>query len=162
MAVEDLKILAQLAATLKKTMADGQTPKLEYAKGLSRVSPTDANLLYTNGFSIATSSSQSLDLSGSLADALGTTNVFSKVYAVLIQNLSVTTGQNIQIGGDSNHVPIFGAGADYATIGPGGFFYVTSTIDGWTVTAGTGDILKIANSAGGQTISVAVAVLGKS
>ncbi|AMV18259.1 hypothetical protein [Planctomyces sp. SH-PL14] len=159
--LSNLRISAQIAATLSASRVDGSAPKVDYNAGLFKKVPSDANLLYTNGFAIPTANSQSLDLSGSLLDALGVSCVFAKVYAVEIVNLSTTTGQNIQIGGDTNHVPLFGAPADYLTIGPNGVFLAANCLDGWTVTASTGDVIKIANSAGGQTINVAVAILGK-
>ncbi|AMV16598.1 hypothetical protein [Planctomyces sp. SH-PL14] len=161
MAIANLVLTAKLSADITKSLTDGSVAKLAYDKGLFNDLPADADLLYTNGYSIATASSQSLDLSASLADAVGNSCVFAKVYAVFVKNLATATGRNIQIGGDSNHVPLFGAPADFLTVGPKGVLLVCNCLDGWTVTAGTGDILKIANSAGGQTIPVAVAVLGK-
>jgi hypothetical protein len=161
MALTNLILTAKLAAEISNALPDGSIAKLAYDKGLFQDVPSDADLLFTNGYSIATSSSQTIDLSGSLLDALGTTNVFAKVYAVFVKNLATLTGRNIQIGGDSAHVPIFGATNDLITIGPKGVLLAANCLDGWAVTATTGDILKIANSAGGQTIPVAVAVLGK-
>lgn len=162
MVVSKLTIVSQIKATLSKTLADGSVPSLDYLAGLFQEIPSDANLLFVNGYSISSAGSQSLDLSGSLTDVFGDACVFSKVYSVLVINLSTVTAKVIQVGGDTNHVPIFGAGADYVIVGPKGAVHVSNCLDGWTVTAGTGDIVKIANPGGGTAISVAVAVLGKS
>jgi hypothetical protein len=160
--VSKLKITTQIKATISKVLADGSVPALDYAAGLFEEVPSDANLLYVNGFSIASGGSQSLDLSGSLEDLFGDACVFAKVYSLLVINLATATTKVVHVGGDSNHLPIFGAGADYAIVGPKGAFQVSSCLDGWTVTAGTGDIVKVANPGGGTAISVAIAILGKS
>ena len=161
MEVSKLKITAQIAATLKKTLGDGSQPALEYALGLFSTVPDDANLLFVNGYSIASGGSQSLDLSGSLEDCFGDAMVFSKVYGILVLNKVATTGKVLQLGADANHLPIINDKTKYETIGPSGCYMKVDPVDGITVTAGTGDILKIANPGGGTAIDVAVAILGK-
>lgn len=161
MALSSLQITMSLAALISKTLGDGTIVSSNYKRAFAEI-PTDANLLFVNGYTIATSANQSLDLAGGVTDAFGATLTFAKVYGILVVNLATVTGRKITVGGDTNSLPFCGAAADFVTVGPKGAFQLVDALDGITVTAGTGDILKISNSAGGQDISVAVAVLGKS
>jgi hypothetical protein len=161
MGLSNLQVNMSLAALISKSLGDGTVVSSNYKRAFAEI-PTDANLLFVNGYTIATSSSQSLDLAGGVMDAFGTTMTFAKVYGILVVNLATVAGRKITVGGDTNHVPIFGAGADFMNVGPKGALQLMDVLDGITVTGGTGDVLKISNAAGGQDISVAVAVLGKS
>jgi hypothetical protein len=64
------------------------------------------------------------------------------------------------VGGDANSVPVFGAAADFAKIGPQGFFLAVNPVDGWTVTAATGDVVEVNHNAG--TWDHAVILAGRS
>jgi hypothetical protein len=109
-----------------------------------------ADIAFFDVRTLAASSNESLDLSGALTDAFGQTISAVKVKAIEIENpegsLSTLT---------------VGAAASNAFNGP--FSGPTFTIDlkpgdkavflsrtGWTVTPATGDLLKIANGAGGS------------
>lgn len=162
MSLSNIKVLIQLKGTLSKIMTDGSVPSLNYVEGLFQNIPSDANLLYTNGHTIASSGTVSLDLSGSLIDAVGNSCVFSKVYAVLVINTAVLTGKNLEVGGDTASFPFLHAAAQAAKLGPSGCFFLASMLDGYAVTATTADILLISNVGGGASITAAVAVLGKS
>jgi hypothetical protein len=110
--------------------------------------------------SLAASSSDSFDFSGSLTDALGVTVVFTKIKLVYIFAYAANVN-NVVVGNDTNHVPIFSAVTASHAILPGNIWCVTNnSIAGWTVTGGTGDIIKITNSAGGTAVVYDIAVLG--
>lgn len=112
------------------------------------------------GQSLAASSSDSWDLAGSLTDALGVTVVFTKLKLVYIFAYAANVN-NVVIGNDTNHVPIFSAVTASQAILPGNLFLITNnTAAGWTVTASTGDIIKITNSAGGTAVVYDIAILG--
>jgi hypothetical protein len=107
----------------------------------------------------ATTTPTDLDLAGGLTAMDGSTITMAEVVAIAIVNKSTTTSENLQIGGDANSVPIFGAVGDYAIVGPGGVFLWSSPVDGVTVTASTGDILQIAASTG--TITYDILIVGR-
>jgi hypothetical protein len=89
---------------------------------------------------------ESLDLAGSLVDSFGGTITFAKIKVLLIRNLSTT--QTLTIGNGANpFLTWVGAAAHTVTIPPKGIFLLVAPLAGFTVTANTGDILKIANSA---------------
>jgi hypothetical protein len=110
--------------------------------------------------SLAASASDSFDLSGALTDSLGNPAVFTKVKAIYVFAYAANTN-NVVIGNDTNHVPIFGAVTHSFAILPGNIFLVTNrSVAGWTVTAGTGDIIKLTNSAAGTAVVYDIAILG--
>jgi hypothetical protein len=110
--------------------------------------------------SLGASASDSFDLSGALTDSLGNAAVFTKVKCIYVAASAANTN-NVVIGNDTNHVPIFGAVTHSFAILPGNIFVITNnSVAGWTVTAGTGDILKITNSAAGTAVVYDIAVLG--
>lgn len=87
---------------------------------------------------------QDLDLSGSTFQTpSGTAWTAAELGILGVWNKATTTGYTVKIGGDAASVPIFGAAADFLTLGPDGLFLYISPIDGATVTAGTGDIIQL-------------------
>ena len=111
-----------------------------------------------------------IDLTGVLLDVFGSIILNAKLVSLLIINAPklAATGPNttnLTIGGGLN--PFLGfLGGTTPTIGPirpGGFFHIgCGHLSGiGTVTAGTGDILRVANSAG-ATANYTIAILGRS
>ena len=89
---------------------------------------------------------ESLDLAGSLVDSFGAAITFVKLKVLLIRNLSAT--QTLTIGNGANpFLSWVGAAAHTVTIPPKGMLLLVAPLAGFAVTADTGDILKIANSA---------------
>jgi len=96
---------------------------------------------------LAGGANESLDLAGgSLVDAFGNALTFTKVRALVIQNLSAT--KILTIGNDANPFVFLGAGTHTVVLRPKGKLALDNPVTGWTVTADTGDKLKIANDAG--------------
>jgi hypothetical protein len=94
---------------------------------------------------------ESLDLAGSLGDAFGTTLTFAKIKALVIVNKDTT--RTLSVGGAASNAwsAWLGDATDIIKVPPGGVLAWFNP-DGVAVTAGTGDLLKIANAAGGSTI----------
>jgi hypothetical protein len=107
--------------------------------------------------------SESIDLAGTLTSQLtGATVTFAEVTAIIIRNNATTTAYKLLVGGAAANQFInwVAAANDIVHIGPGGIFVLTSPVDGFAVTAGTGDILKI--DSGAVTISYSIVVIGRS
>jgi len=104
--------------------------------------------------------SETLDLSGSLEDVFGTTLLFTKIKALYIKNTSETTTEIIAVGGAAaNQWDTWVANAsDIVKVGPSGCLSLVNPIDGYVVTAGTGDNLKI--DAGSDTITYQIIIIG--
>lgn len=90
--------------------------------------------------------SESLDLAGSLVDSFGSTITFAKLKVLLIRNLSTT--QTLTVGAGANPlINWIGDPTDVVKIPPKGMLLLVAPLAGFAVTADTGDILKITNSA---------------
>lgn len=112
---------------------------------------------------VAASSSENLDLAGgSLTDDLNNALTFATVKAILVKahddnvnDVVVGAGTNPIVGGP------FGAdGSGSVKVKPGGVFLWVAPKTGLTVTASTGDILKVANGGSGSAINYDIVILG--
>lgn len=111
-----------------------------------------------------TATSEELDLAGSLPaplDPSGTVT-FAEVTILAIRNKSTTSTEILAIGGAAaNHFVNWVANSsDIVNIGPNGVMLLTSPIDGYAVTAGSADKLKI--DAGADTITYDILIVGRS
>jgi hypothetical protein len=131
-------------------------PQKNYANGTGS---GQADLVWHDKITVAGSGSQDIDLSGTLTNALGVSCVFAKVKEIFIENLSAT--KTLTIFGDANSVGILGAAVQTLILKPSGKLYLSAPLDGYTVTAATGDILQIANEAGASA-DVNVWIVGTS
>lgn len=110
---------------------------------------------------IADGGTLSIDLKGSLTDALGAAFTPAKLKALIIFAASDNT-TSLTVGGDANHVPILSAGTTSFVLKPGGVFaFVDPSLAGVAVTAATADLIKIVNGAGAAA-KVSVVVIGTS
>lgn len=110
----------------------------------------------------ATAAADSYDLAGTLTSQLdGSVVTFAEVTYIAVYNESTTTTENLNIGGGSNAFASWlGATGDEVVVGPSGVMVVSSPIDGYSVTAGTGDLLQI--DPGSDTITYQLVVVGRS
>ncbi len=120
-----------------------------------------ADSVYTATYTIGTGATQSVDLKGALVDALGAPFTPAKLRLVKIVSRSSNT-TILTLFGDVNSVPILSTAATTTTLTPGDIFFQTNrSAAGWTVTAGTADIIKIVNAAGASAV-VDVVFIGTS
>lgn len=127
-----------------------------------------ADVIYLKEISIADGATQTIDLSGNLNDPSGANVVMAELVGICIINEPVdnTTPNttNLTIGGGSNPVPgPFGATNDTTgPLRPGGLYLMhnPSASGMGSVTAGTGDILTIVNSAGAAAV-IQVCIWGR-
>ncbi len=127
-------------------------------------SGNQADKLYTATVTIGPSSSATIDVAGSVADALGSTMTLARVKLVAIKASSTNDPANLlQISQTTIGVPLFGTSAATVSLRPGGgFIYVQPDITATAVTAATADIIGFANSAGTNTITASVIIIGAS
>lgn len=112
-----------------------------------------ANKLFSDQRTIGDGASEDLDLNGGvLTDSFGATLVFAGVKCLIVISLPTNT-TNLTLFGDANSVPILNTAATTTTLTPGGIFvYFNPSATGAVVTAGTGDIIQIANGAGASAV----------
>jgi len=114
--------------------------------------------VHTISGSISASANSDLDLSGSLTNALGASVAATKIKALMIRNKATTTGYTLRVGGSaSNPVStIMGGTNPYLIIAPKGWVVLNNPFDGYGVTAGTADILRLTASGGDVTYDLAI------
>jgi len=158
-------ITAQIEAVYKNLLDLG-TPtdtflkktKIELANGTGS---SAADLMFHDQRTISASSNEDLDLAGVLANAFGSTLTYVELRALLISASSSNTNNVRLTRPASNGVPLFLAASDGIDIPPGGVFLWSCPADGKvTVTAATGDLLNVANSSSGTSVTYDVIVVG--
>lgn len=122
-----------------------------------------ADVVFADKRTLAASASEELDLSGTLANALGGDAVFAKVKAILVKAAAGNTN-NVVVGGAAENAFVgpFDAADNTVAIPPGGDLMLTAPSAGWAVTAGTADLLKIANSSSGTGVDYTILLIGTS
>lgn len=157
-------IAAAIAATLTGTAIGGS--QAAYTKNkFADITLTDgsgsgqANKLWDAVRSVASGANDDIDLNGALTDPFGVAVNFSTVKAIIIRADGANT-TNLTVGNGTNpFVGPFGAAAHTLQLKPGGVIVLVAPQTGWTVTAATADILRIANAAG-ATASYSITILG--
>lgn len=115
--------------------------------------------VFTDERTITASGTENLDLAAVLADVFGATFTAAKVKAILVIADADNTNNVVLFGAASNpfNGPLSGT-TPKVTLEPGCAFLFTSKV-GWTVTAGTGDIILVANSGGGTPVTYRIVLL---
>ena len=160
-------ITARIASTLTSVLdlATASVP-LDYQQKLtwsSGTSADQADLIFHDQRTLAASANEDLDLAGSLSSALGSTLTFVDLKAVLISAATGNTNNVRVTRPASNGVPLFLAASDGIDVYPGGvFLWVAPGTSVVTVTAGTGDLINVANSSSGTSVTYDVVIIGTS
>lgn len=163
------KLNVSLEFSQTETAVLGQSPS--WASSISLVQQftdgTTANkvdLIYAGERTVASSTNDDIDVAGSLTDQFGNTITMAEIVGIIVINKQKDGTANttdLTIGGGSNTLPGFSSAV--GTIGPGGMFIIMTPDAGGqeTVTAGTGDILRIANGSGASN-TYQITILGRS
>lgn len=120
---------------------------LQFASGTGA---DQADIVFADSRNILASGNDDLDLAGVLTGAFGVVISAAEVVGLLVINKSLT--QTLSVGGGSNPwAGPWGAAGDIVKIGPRGVLalFAPDANGLGAVVAGTGDILRIANNAGG-------------
>lgn len=122
-----------------------------------------ANRVFSQTITLAASANQDLDLNGALVDALGGPAVFARVKAIAINARAANTN-NVVVGAAAANgfVGPFGAATHTVAVPPGGQFVISHPGAGWTVTAATADLLRVANSGAGTPVTLDIVIVGTS
>lgn len=164
-----------LSAVIKSSVAITQTGVGDVESATSQVNESSAltysdgsgagqaNVQWSDDRTIAASGSENLDLAGSLANLLGTA-VFARVkYIKIVANANNTNKVTFSQPASNGLAGIFLAAGDGVSIPPGGKFeWGDPGATGVAVTAGTGDLLTVANSGGGTSVTYRIIIIGAS
>lgn len=126
-------------------------------------SAQQADRIYSKTITLSASATQDIDLSGALLDPIGGSAVFVKVKAIAIRARDANTN-NVVLGNAASNgfVGPFGSATHTVALPPGGNLILTAPASGWTVTAGTGDLLRVANSGAGTSVTFDIIIIGTS
>lgn len=171
-----ISIAAEYTKAFDLTTGKVNLNKIYQAVLASGIAVGQSDLIFHDQRTLAASTSEDLDLVGTmLQDAYGANLALVKVKGLIIAAKGVTDANGVVITPNTNNV-IVGAAASNAwaallnstgtiTLRPGAAFSVVAgdtDNTAYAVTAGTGDLLKVANSAGGSSITYDIIVVGTS
>ncbi|MER7801249.1 hypothetical protein ABTX71_13050 [Streptomyces parvulus] len=136
--------------------------RLELASGTGA---GKADKVFSDRRTLAASASEDLDLTGTLVDAFGATISMARVKGIIVAAAAGNTN-NVVLGNATSNAWATLLGATHTlTLRPGAFVAVgTGAADatGYAVTAGTGDLLKVANSGGSTSVTYDIHIIGAS
>lgn len=163
--ISGFRIVAGISGTNAAT--SGLTSPSEALALSASWSPTNgsatnqAQKVWVSQRTLTASSTENLDLAGVLTDSFGTTLTFATVKAIYVKAAAGNTN-NVVVGGAGSNtfVGVFSDATDKIAVKPGGAFMWFAPGTGATVTAGTGDILLVANSAGSTSVTYDIAIIG--
>lgn len=122
-----------------------------------------ADKAFADTRTLAASANEDLDLAGSLLDPFGATLTFVKVKGIYVKAASGNTNSvKLKPAASNGFTGPFNAAADTVILPPGGFVVLAAPVSGWTVTAGTGDKINLANSAGSTSVTYDIVIIGTS
>lgn len=161
------RVAVELAARLTGT-ADFGAPVSEprFSQQVSLASGTgagQADRVWADRRTLAASASEDLDLTGTLVDALGATLTLARVKALYVA-ASASNTNDVVLGGAASSAwsALLGA-TGTVTVKPGGVLLVVAPgATAYPVTAGTGDLLKVANSGAGSSVTYDICIVGSS
>lgn len=160
-----LKVIAELS---KSADLSNPTQSLSYLQKVQYTNGTgagQADLLWSDTREIPASSNDDLDLVGSLSDAFGTTFSAARIKALIVK-AAVGNTNNVVIGDAASNVWSSLLGTDGTVVlRPGAFFGVTAgpaDAVAYPCSAGSTDILRVANSGAGSTVEYDIIVVGVS
>lgn len=108
-----------------------------------------ANKCYVATRTVLTAANDDLDLAGVLLDPLGNLLNFATIKGIVIRaDPANTTNLTVSPAPANGFLGPFGASTHTLQLRPGGVLSFAAPQTGWTVTAGTGDLLRVANAAG--------------
>lgn len=154
-----------LNTVYSKTGPLGDTPVdnviKNYALALaSGTGAGNADFTWRDQRTLGPSANESLDFSPSTADAFGVTLTFVKVKMMIFFAATANTNQVVVSRPAANGIPWTAASATI-TLDPGGIFVFFSPV-GVAVTAATGDLITITNSAAGTSVVYDIIFVGAS
>jgi hypothetical protein len=123
-----------------------------------------ADRVFADTRTLTASSSEDLDLAGVLADGMGNTLTFARVKALLIR-AAAANSNNVIVGNAASNgfISWVGGAVHTVTVRPGGLMLLAAPdATAYAVTAATADLLHVANSGAGTSVTYDVIIIGAS
>lgn len=119
-----------------------------------------ANALYHDERTLGASATENLDLNASLTDSFGQSITCTKLKGLVIRAAAANTNNVLVGGGSTTITTILSDTSDRVIVRPGGIFiYTAPDATGAAITAGSADILTVANSAGSTSVTYDIVVV---
>lgn len=147
------------------TVAD--TAALAYDRSLPDGTGADqADKIWHATRTLAGSTHDDLDLTALARTLFGASLSISlaRVKALLVINTSTTAGETLRVGGAAANAfaaPFNDVSASIVEVGPDSALLLTNKKDGWPVTNGSSDVLRVANP-NATSVTYKIAILGTS
>jgi hypothetical protein len=110
---------------------------------------------------LTASATENLDLAGGgLTNAFGVSLTFTKIKLVFVRAAAANINDVQFQRATTNGVPLFMAASNGIALSPGEWFMFFSPTNGKVVTAGTGDLFTVTNSAGGTSVNYDILIVG--
>lgn len=161
------KLLVDLDADYTSALDLSTTQNhLDFTRSLLLATGTaasQADKVWHDERTLTASSSEDLDLSGSLVDAFGVTLTFARVKGLIVAAASGNTN-DVVLGNVTNGVVAwFGAATHTIKVKPGGLLALFAPdATAYPITAATADLLHVANSGAGTSVTYDIVVIGAS
>ncbi|MEU8886736.1 hypothetical protein [Streptomyces sp. NPDC048442] len=162
-----ISIAADASLTSALDLTTGTAP-LSVRKASAFASGTGAgkaDKVFSDRRTLAASGTEDLDLAGVLLDAFGAAVTFARIKGIVISAAASNTN-NVVVGAASTNAWATMLNATgTVTLRPGASLGLAAGVADATcyaVTAGTGDLLKIANSAAGTAVTYDIVIIGAS
>lgn len=123
-----------------------------------------ADRMFADTRTLAASATEDLDLAGALLDPLGGSASFVRIKGLIVAAAKGNTNNVIFGAASSNAWAALLNSTGTVTLRPGAAACFMAGVGdaGWAVTGGTGDLLKVANSAGSTSVNYDIVVIGAS
>lgn len=162
-----VNVAAKQTAPLDLGPTDGLTANVAKNYAVSLLNGTlagQADRLFQDTRTIAASSNDDLDLANVLLDVFGATLTFARIKALVVSAAAGNTN-DVLVGGAATNTlaSLTGATTDKIRLRPGATFALlagAADLTGYTVVATTGDLLRVANSGAGSSVTYDIVVIG--
>jgi hypothetical protein len=122
-----------------------------------------ANRIYWATRTLTASSTETLDFAGTLLDQFGAAITFARLKVLVVSAAAANTNNVVIGGGATTFTGLFGATTHTVALRPGTVaMWCAGVADAtaYAVTAGSTDLLQVANSAAGTSVSYDVVIIG--
>lgn len=136
---------------------------LAYSQGfVDGVGADQAQKIFTDLRTIGASGTDDLDLAGGLVDPFGVAITMTKLKAVIIKAAAANVNDVVLGGAAANQVAsIFGTVTDKIKVKPNGMIaLIAPDVNGYSIVAGTGDLLRVANGGAGTSVDYTITLIG--
>jgi|DEB0MinimDraft_3_1074331.scaffolds.fasta_scaffold00047_26 hypothetical protein len=122
-----------------------------------------ADLVFSDRRQLGNGANEDLDLAGSLQDSFGNTLTMVEVVGVFIRNRETAAASVLQVSAAAANgwAQMISGNTNHLKIKAGGFFLWWDDA-GSAVTAGTGDLLNLANANGAATLDYDIVIVARS